>query len=78
VNQPEFILEPNADITGSEYFNTAPEDKFESVSPMVCGKVLGDVTKKSISETKIVLKILFIQIVNKGKYHFKNRILLMK
>jgi len=72
------MLEPNADITGSEYFNTAPDDKLERVSPIVCGKVLVDETKKSISATKNVLNILFIQIVNKGKYHFKNRLLLMK
>ena len=67
VNQPEFMLEPNASMTGSEYFNTASDDKFERVSPMLCGNIFDDVTKKSISAIKIVLEILFILIVNKGK-----------
>ena len=76
VNQPEFMLEPNASITGSEYFNTASEDKFERVSPMLCGKIFDDVTKKSISAISIVLEILFILMLNKGKYSFKKLIMI--
>jgi hypothetical protein len=63
VNQPEFILEPNALITGSEYFRTAFEDKFESVSPIVCGNALVEANKETIKISEIVFEILFINLV---------------
>lgn len=69
VNQPEFMLEPNALITGSEYFSTAFEDKFESVSPIDCGNVLVEANKKTNKISEIVFEILFIKffIINEVK-----------
>jgi hypothetical protein len=69
VNQPEFILEPNALITGSEYFRTAFEDKFESVSPIDCGNALVEANKKTNEISETVFEILFIKffIINEFK-----------
>jgi hypothetical protein len=60
VNQPEFMLDPNALITGSEYFRTAFEDKFESVSPIDCGINRPVIKNESRKIGKIILESFFI------------------
>ena len=65
VNQPEFMLEPNALITGSAYFRTAPEEMFESVSFIVCANELDAVTNKSINVNENILNCFFILLIVK-------------
>jgi hypothetical protein len=65
VNHPEFILEPNALITGSEYFRTAFEDKLDRVSPIDCGIALGKTNKKINKISESCFEILFIDSVKK-------------
>jgi hypothetical protein len=60
VNQPEFILEPNALITGSEYFRTALEDKFDKVSSIDCDIPLENPKNKMRKTRNIFLDKLFI------------------
>jgi hypothetical protein len=48
-------------MTGSEYFKTAFEDKFESVSPIDCGKTLDVLDNRSIIISANIFEIWFIQ-----------------
>lgn len=56
------MLEPNALITGSEYFNTAFEDKFDNVSSIDCAVIDVDTNNVSANFSIVALHIFLGEI----------------